>query len=111
MAEKIREATKTQPKLKTMFVKEQHHSLRVPWGLMSNITPMEQERDTNFLVASELLRKGSRGGLKRSQAAKRLIPKLHYSFSSSSLKDKIVLHLSQICASTLGNGAAMAQGL
>ena len=45
------------------------------------------------------------------QAAKRLIPKLHYSFSSSSLKDKIVLHLSQICASTLGNGAAMAQGL
>jgi len=77
MAEKIREATKTRPKLKTMFVKEQHHSLRVPWGLMSNITPMEQERDTNFLVASELLRKGSRGGLKRSQAAKRLIPKLH----------------------------------
>ena len=110
MAEKIREATKTRPKLKTMFVKEQHHSLRVPWGLMSNITPMERERDTNFLVASELLRKGSCRGSRDLKRLSSLIPKLHHLFSTKSLEEA-VLHLSQILALPLVHGLAMTQGL
>ena len=77
---------------------------------MSNIALMEQERDTNFLVASELLRKGSCRGSRDLKRLSSLIPKLHHLFSTKSLEEA-VLHLSQILALPLVHGLAMTQGL